>query len=111
MNTLGLAPTEIWVSHSDRRLTAALVYFAKLLNMPVSGMNIEQVGSTDSAQFAARKIPSITIHSLTQEAWKPRILHTAKDKISADGRLLPNLSSSFGLRRILGRLAAFNREE
>jgi hypothetical protein len=40
------------------------------------------VGSTDSVQFSDRKIPSITIHSLTQETWNAHILHTAKDKLS-----------------------------
>jgi hypothetical protein len=62
MDTLGLAPTEIWASHSDKRLSASLVSLAKAMNLPVMGVNVEQVGSTDSEQFAARKIPSITIH-------------------------------------------------
>jgi hypothetical protein len=53
------------------------------MNLPVTGVNVEQVGSTDSEQFAARKIPSITIHSLTQETWNARILHTSKDRLSA----------------------------
>lgn len=83
MDTLGLAPTEVWASHSDKRLTAALAYVAKQLNVPVTGVNVEQVGSTDAEQFAERKIPRITIHSLTQETWNARILHTSKDKISA----------------------------
>ena len=83
MDTLGLAPAEIWASHSDRKLHGALLYVAKQLNLPVTGVNVERVGSTDSEQFAARKIPSITIHSLTQETWNARILHTSKDKISA----------------------------
>ena len=83
MDTLGLAPTEIWVSHSDRRLTAALKAMANSMNLPLTGVNVEQVGSTDSEQFAARKIPSITVHSLTQQTWDARILHTTKDKIAA----------------------------
>lgn len=83
MDTLGLAPTEIWATHSDRQLNATLVYVAKQLNVPVTGANLEQVGSTDSEQFAERKIPRITIHSLTQKTWDARILHTARDKISA----------------------------
>jgi len=41
------------------------------------------VGSTDSAQFSERKIPSITIHSLSQETFDAHILHTSKDKLSA----------------------------
>jgi hypothetical protein len=83
MDTLGLAQTEIWGSHSDRRLSSALVYIGKQLGLPVKSVNLEQIGSTDSEQFAARKIPSITIHSLTQETWNARILHTSKDRISA----------------------------
>jgi hypothetical protein len=83
MDTLGLAPTEIWASHSDERLNGALIYIGKQTNIPVTGANVEQVGSTDSEQFAARKIPSITIHSLTQETWNAHILHTSKDRFSA----------------------------
>lgn len=82
MDTLGLAPTEVWASHSDKQLTNALAYLGKLMNQPVRGVNVEQIGSTDSEQFAARKVPSITIHSLTQETWNARILHTRRDKIS-----------------------------
>lgn len=51
--------------------------------MPVTAVNVEQVGTTDSEQFAARKIPSITIHSLTQQTWDAGILHSKKDKLSA----------------------------
>ncbi|PYX69485.1 MAG: hypothetical protein DMG72_20775 [Acidobacteria bacterium] len=83
MDTLGLAPTEVWASHSDKRLTGALAYIAKQLNVPVTGVNVEQVGSTDAEQFSDRKIPRITIHSLTQETWNAHILHTSKDKLSA----------------------------
>lgn len=83
MDTLGLAPTEVWVSHSDQRLTRTLMYLAKQMNMSVAGVNFEEVGSTDSEQFAARKIPSITIHSITQENFNAHILHTSKDKLSA----------------------------
>lgn len=83
MDTLGLAPTEVWTSHSDQHLTGVLLYVAKQLKVPVTGVNVEQVGSTDSEQFVARKIPSITIHSLTQKTWDAKILHTANDKMSA----------------------------
>jgi len=83
MDTLGLATTEVWASHSDKKLTTALFTMAALLKMPVSSVNVEQVGSTDSEQFAQKKIPSITIHSLTQATWNARILHTSKDKMSA----------------------------
>ena len=83
MDTLGLTSTEVWTSHSDKRLTSALANIAKRLNVSIKGVDVEQVGSTDAEQFAERKIPRITIHSLTQETWNAHILHTSKDKISA----------------------------
>lgn len=84
MDTLGLAPTEIWGSHADKRLNSAIAYVARQLNTPISSVNVEGVGaSADSESFADRKVPSITIHSLTAEAWKAHILHSYKDKLSA----------------------------
>ena len=83
MDTLGLGPTRVWGSHSKKLLVGALAYMAQQLNVPVSIVNVEQVGSSDSEQFAARKIPRITIHSLTQKTWEARIIHTSKDRISA----------------------------
>jgi len=83
MDTLGLGTTEVWASQADKTLTSFLIYIAKQLNAPLSGANVDQIGSTDSVQFAERKIPSITIHSLTQQAWNDGILHSSKDKISA----------------------------
>ena len=81
MDTLGLGPTEVWVSHSDKQLTAAVAAIAQVLKLPISGMNVERVGSTDSEQFAKRNIPRITIHSVTQNTW--HILHTPRDNLSA----------------------------
>ena len=83
MDTLGLALPKVWTSHSDKRLSSALAYIGKQLNVPVTSVNVEQVGNTDSVQFEKRKIPSITIHSLTQETWNAHILHSPKDKFSA----------------------------
>jgi hypothetical protein len=83
MDTLGLGPTKVWVSHSDKQLTDALLLTAIKLNVPVTGVNVEQIGSSDSEQFAQRKIPRITIHSFTQEAFNSRIIHTSKDRLSA----------------------------
>jgi hypothetical protein len=83
MDTLGLGPTEVWANKSDKQLTGAIVCIAKQLNLPVTGADVDQIGSTDSVQFSERKIPSITIHSLTQKSWNARILHSSKDKLSA----------------------------
>jgi Zn-dependent M28 family amino/carboxypeptidase len=83
MDTLGLASTEIETGHSDKKLTSVLAYIAQKVNLPVTGVNVGAIGITDSQSFADRKIPSITIHSLTQEAWDSRILHSPNDRLSA----------------------------
>jgi len=72
------------------------------LNIPVTAVNVEQVGSTDSEQFAARGVPSITIHSLTQETWNAHILHTSKDKFSA-----MKLDNYYQTYRLLSAYVAF----
>src|SRR5205807_884682 len=83
MDTLGLASTEVWASHSEKWLTNALMTLASQLKVSVKGVNVDKIGSSDAEQFAQRKIPRITIHSLTQETWNAGILHTPKDKLSA----------------------------
>jgi Peptidase family M28 len=84
LDTLGLAPTEVWTSRSDKNLILALAGVANHLKLPLRGLNFEQAGySTDSESFRIRKIPRITIHSLTQKSENDRILHTRKDKLSA----------------------------
>jgi len=102
LDTLGLAPPEVWASHSDKRLTSAIVLIGKQMKIPISGVNVEQIGSSDGEQFAERRIPRITIHSLTQETYNLRILHTSKDQFSAI-----RLDDYFGTYRLLTAYLAF----
>lgn len=81
LDTLGLGPTEVWVTHSDDDLVNSIGTVAAAMKLPVSAMNVDQVGTTDSESFSKYKIPRITIHSVTQETWT--ILHTNKDNLSA----------------------------
>lgn len=83
LDTLGLAPTGVWTNRSDKRLTQLLNGVATYLKMPLNGVNFERVGSSDSESFKSRKIPRITIHSLTQKIEDHGILHSKKDKLSA----------------------------
>ena len=80
MDTLGLGPTEIWTSHSDPELVKDMIQVASALHISLTGMNVEQVGSTDSESFAKYKIPRMTIHSLTEQTLG--ILHTERDQVS-----------------------------
>jgi Peptidase family M28 len=102
MDSLGLTLPEVWASHSDKQLTGALIFIAKKLNVPVTGVNVDQIGSSDSVQFSERKIPSITIHSLTQETWNAHILHTSKDKLS-----VLRFDDYYQTYRIIGAYLAF----
>jgi peptidase M28-like protein len=81
LDTLGLGPTKVWASHADKRLLGALISVAQTMKLPLQGINVDGAGSTDSESFAHRKIPSITVHSVTQQTWT--ILHSSKDKIDA----------------------------
>ena len=81
LDTLGLADTEVWVSHADKELVDWMWKAAAATNLPIAPMNVERVGSTDSESFREKKIPAITIHSLTNETWP--ILHSVKDRIDA----------------------------
>ena len=81
MDTLGLGETEIWASHADPTLVRLLGVAAGAVKLPVSVMNVDQVGSTDSESFREKKIPAITIHSLTAQTLP--ILHNSKDRIEA----------------------------
>ena len=101
IDTLGLAPTKVWVRRSDHRLAKLLAYIATRMNLPMAAVNVDQVGSSDGEQFAKVKIPRITIHSLTQETWNADILHTSKDRFSAIR--LDDYYQSFVSSRLMSR--------
>jgi Peptidase family M28 len=67
IDALGLSPTKVWAAHSDKELVHDLVVMVYALKLPASQIDIAALGSTDSDPFAARNIPRITIHSLTQQ--------------------------------------------
>lgn len=67
LDVLGLSPTKVWSSHSDKDLVHDLVVMEYALKLPASQIDMDTAGSTDSEPFASRQIPHITIHSLTQQ--------------------------------------------
>ena len=81
LDTLGLGPTEVWATHSDPRLSGSLNAVAHAMKLPLTAMNVDNVGSTDSESFAPYKIPHMTVHSLTPNTLS--ILHSPHDKFSA----------------------------
>ena len=77
MDTLGLSYTRIWVHRADKYLVRAMRVVAGSLKLPVGEVDVEEMATTDSESFAARRIPRMTIHSLTQE--KLSVLHSSED--------------------------------
>jgi len=81
LDTLGLGQTQVWLSHADHNLANWLAIIAQRLNIPLGAVNVDQVGTTDSEPFREKKIPAMTVHSITQSTW--HILHSPDDKIEA----------------------------
>jgi Iap family predicted aminopeptidase len=79
MDTLGLTDTEVWVRRADPKLVDLMSGAAAYLKLPVSAMNVDKVGSSDSESFREAHIPAMTIHSLTQSTL--RILHSPNDQL------------------------------
>jgi Zn-dependent M28 family amino/carboxypeptidase len=79
LDSLGLSPTKMDLA--DKKLAKALTAVAGNLKLPLSVMNVRNLGRSDSDSFQDRGIPSITIHSVTSDTWP--ILHTPRDQLSA----------------------------
>jgi hypothetical protein len=81
-DSLGMNPTKVWASHADKALLAALYATAAAAQLPLAAVNVDGIGaSADSESFARYQIPSIALHSATQQTWS--ILHSPSDKLAA----------------------------
>lgn len=80
IDTLALGPTKIWLRHSDRQLTVELYAVARAKHLPLSDFDPGDA-EDDSEPFIRRNIPTLMIHSVTNETW--HVLHSADDNIRA----------------------------
>jgi putative aminopeptidase FrvX len=81
MDSLGVSPLKVWGGHADKVLLDSLVRIAASSKLPVSTVDFEGMGTTDSESFAQVHIPRITLHSVTSPTM--HILHSSDDKLSA----------------------------
>jgi hypothetical protein len=79
MDSLGLNHTEVWASKADPLLLGMLLNLADRMKLPISGVNVDQVGTSDSEPFGDAKIPRLTLHSVTQKTLP--ILHSKHDNL------------------------------
>jgi hypothetical protein len=66
LDALGLSPTKVSPTGSDKELVHDLLTMVYSLKLPASQIDLKAGSITDAEPFAARRIPCITIHSLTQ---------------------------------------------
>ena len=81
LDSLGTDTTKVELDRGDKRLVNALAFVAKNLKLPLSAVNVHSVGQSDSDSFQDRKIPAISVHSVTNETFP--ILHTRLDQWEA----------------------------
>jgi putative aminopeptidase FrvX len=81
IDSLGLSPTKLWASKADKHLSQILLAAAQTMNLPLSAVNVENVGSADSESFEKIKVPRMTLHSVTQNTL--RTLHSPNDQMKA----------------------------
>jgi hypothetical protein len=90
LDSLGLTPTKIGVSTSDKALVTLAVTVAQSVQLKLGYVDFGKVGLSDSAPFRSRKIPVIDFHSVTQETLP--VLHTKEDRreaLNVDDYMLP----------------------
>ena len=81
LECLGLTTVKVWTSRSTPALVARLSEVARMLGIPLQGVNVDRVGDDDTHPFLSAHIPIISIHSVTQETWS--ILHSPRDRMDA----------------------------
>ena len=69
MDSLGLTATKFWPHGSTKDLAIAAAAVAQALQLEFRGVNVDEVGTTDSQVFKDAGIPVLSLHSVTQETW------------------------------------------
>jgi Iap family predicted aminopeptidase len=81
LDSLGTSTTKLETDRGDKRLASALAAVARTFNLPISVVNPHNVGRSDSDSFQDKKIPTINLHSMTNETL--RIIHSPRDQMEA----------------------------
>ena len=81
LDSIGSGPTKVWTSVADKHLVELLGQVAASMHSPVATMNVDKVGLSDASAFRELKVPTIDIHSLTNENF--HIIHSSSDLLKA----------------------------
>jgi hypothetical protein len=80
LECLGLSPPKVWAGRSDLKLVGLLAAIANSIHVPLQGVGVGRIGNDDAHSFLSKKIPVISIHSLTQETLP--VLHSKRDNLN-----------------------------
>jgi Zn-dependent M28 family amino/carboxypeptidase len=70
LDSLGLSATKCWPNSSSKELLTMAAVLAHSMKLDFAGVNVDAIGSTDSATFHKAGIPVLSLHSVSQETWK-----------------------------------------
>lgn len=81
LECLGLTPPKVWLRRSTPILVQRLVEIANAMHISLEAVNVDNVGDDDTHSFLSKRVPVISIHSITQQ--KFHILHSDRDNLNA----------------------------
>ena len=81
LDSLGTSTTKFELDRGDKKLANDLALVALNFKQPLNVVNVHRVGRSDSDSFEDRHIPTLNIHSITNETWP--ILHSRRDQLEA----------------------------
>lgn len=80
-DSVGAGPTKVEHSTADANLLQKLVNVAGSAKLPLTFMDMDEVGTSDFLAFRSKHVPTLIFHSLTQETLK--LLHRSADNYQA----------------------------
>jgi Iap family predicted aminopeptidase len=99
LDSLGLGPTKVFLSHSDRTLFEKFDLVARGMKLPAEVLNVRGADE-DSESFRKLGIPTLMLHSVTPPLW--RVLHSPRDTLAAI-----DMASYYESYRLLGAYLAY----
>ena len=99
LDSLGLGPTKVFLTHSDKALFEKLEVVAARMDLSAEVLNVRGADE-DGESFKRRAIPTLMLHSVTPPRW--RILHSARDTFEAI-----DMKAYYDTYRLLGAYLAY----
>jgi Iap family predicted aminopeptidase len=100
LDCVGVGTTDIWLTHSTKALADSIYNISLAMKLPLGVVNVDQVGDDDSSSFRKRNVPTLMVHSLTQDTFS--LIHSDADQVSA-----MNMKNYFDTYRLVSTYLAY----